>query len=132
MRNGPSSSTVYSPLALKRVEKFLAKYVDSLAKAELLRILAFRPSQFHSLPEILAQTTSSSGDLERAIFSLRGVGLVQLKEGPNGTVIGLSHDSAVRRLAQALWAYLTQAGLGTMSVASDPIAPERPQSPQES
>lgn len=93
----------------KRVERFVAKYVDSQAKAELLRILAFRPNQFHTLPEILALTRASSADIEQAIFSLRGLGLVQLKDSPRDTMIALSYNSPARRLASALWSYLKKA-----------------------
>jgi len=90
----------------KRVERFVAKYVDSPAKAELLRILSFRPNQFQTLPEILALTRSSLADIEQAVFSLRGLGLVQLKDGPRGTAIALSYESAARKLAHALWRHL--------------------------
>jgi biotin operon repressor len=92
----------------KRVERFVEKYVDSEAKAELLRILTYRPNQFQTLPEILALTRSSSADIERAIFALRGLGL-QLKESPRGTVVALSHDSVARKLAPALRSYLKRA-----------------------
>ena len=89
-----------------RVERFVARYVDSPAKAELLRVLAFRPNEFQTLPEILALTASGGRDIERAIFALREFGLIQLKEGPKGTAVALAHDSVARRLAPALWAYL--------------------------
>lgn len=106
MRAERSSATEHVSATQKRVERFVEKYIDSQAKAELLRILAFRPSQFQTLPEILALTTSSSAEIERAIFALRGLGLVQLKESPRGTAVALAHDSAARRLAPALWASL--------------------------
>lgn len=93
----------------KRVERFVEKYVDSEAKAELLRILTYRPNQFQTLPEILALTRSDSADIERAIFALRGLGLLQLKESPRGTVVALSHDSVARKLAPALRSYLKRA-----------------------
>lgn len=93
----------------KRVERFVEKYVDSQAKAELLRILAFRPSQFQTLPEILALTKSSSAEIERAIFTLRGLGLLQLKDSPRGSTVALAHDSVARRLAPALWTFLKKA-----------------------
>jgi hypothetical protein len=100
----PQSSDA-SP-AQKRIDRFVEKYVDSTAKAELLRILAYRPSQFQTLPEILALTRSSSPDIERAVFALRGLGLIQLKEGPRGAAIALSPNSRVRRMAPALWRHL--------------------------
>jgi len=106
------SSTRHHSWSEKRIERFVEKYVDSQPKAEVLRILAFRPNQFQTLPEILALTKSSAADIERAIFALRGLGLVQLKDGPRGTAIGLTPDSVARRLAPALWAHLKRAGQG--------------------
>ncbi len=109
MRAESSPSTAHVSATQKRVERFVEKYVDSQVKAELLRILAFRPSQFQTLPEILALTKSSSAEIERAIFTLRGLGLLQLKDSPRGTAVALAHDSVARRLAPALWAFLKKA-----------------------
>jgi hypothetical protein len=93
----------------KQAERFADKYVDTEAKAELLRILAYRPSQFHTLPEILSLTRSGPQDIERAIFGLRGLGVLQLKESPRGPAVALSHNSLVRRIAPALWRHLKRA-----------------------
>ena len=90
----------------KRVDKFVSRYVDSPAKAELLRVLCYRPAHFHSLPEILALSKSSAVDIERAAFSLRALGFVHFKSSPQGVVIALAPDSPVRKLAPNLWSHL--------------------------
>lgn len=116
-----SSSIEHVSATQKRVERFVEKYIDSQAKAELLRILAFRPSQFQTLPEILALTKSSSAAIERAIFTLRGLGLLQLKDSPRGTAVALARDSVARRLAPALWAFLKKSA-GQQSEAEESSA----------
>lgn len=104
-RNGPPVPD-QRPVLQKRVEKFVYRYIDSPAKAELLRILCYRPTRFQTLPEILALSRSPAVDIERAVFSLRALGFVQLKSSPQGTAIALSPDSPARKLAPALWSHL--------------------------
>jgi hypothetical protein len=108
----------------KRVERFLARYVDSEAKAELLRVLTYRPNQFQTLPEILALTRSSGSDIERAIFTLRSLGLVQVKEGPRGTTVALSYDSIARKLAPAIWRHLKKAADPALSQGGTSARPD--------
>lgn len=124
MRAEHSPSKPHASANQRRVERFVEKYVDSQAKAELLRVLAFRPNEFQTLPEILALTTSDPGDIEGAIFALREFGLVQLKEGPKGTAVALAHDSVARRLAPALWVFLKKAAVSGQ--AAEGVVPSWP------
>lgn len=89
----------------KRVERFVQRYIDSPLKLDILRTLAQRPNRFYTLEDLALLTEARPSDLERAIFSLRHLGLVATKQRQNGILVALSYSPVVRDMAIKLLRY---------------------------
>ena len=94
----------------RRLERFVQRYFDSPLKVEVIRTLAHRPNRFYTLEELATFTEANSADLERALFSLRQLGLVATKERQRGILIGLASFPVVRDMAIKLLRYTSNAG----------------------
>jgi len=94
-----------APALDKRVERFVQRYIDSALKLDILRPLAQRPNRFYTLEELALLTEGNPSDLERAIFSMRHLGLVATKQRQNGLLVALSYSPVVRDMAIKLLRY---------------------------
>jgi len=87
------------------LERFVQRYIDSALKVDIMRTLAHRPNRFYTLEELAAFTNGNLSDLERAIFSMRHLGLVAAKQRRNGILVALSYSPVVRDMAINLLRY---------------------------
>jgi DNA-binding MarR family transcriptional regulator len=89
----------------RRLQRFIARYLDCPLKIEIIRVLARFPNQDYTVEELARLAGEKPAEVERELLHLWQSGLV-LEHARGGTrVVRLSSTPVAREMSFRLWKY---------------------------
>lgn len=102
---GIMPSELWRDIPDRRLQRFIARYLDSPLKIEIIRVLARFPNQDYALEELARLAGRKRAEVERELLYLWQSGLVSEHARGDTKVVRLSSTTVAREMSSRLWKY---------------------------